>query len=300
MLRNEKGLFNSLMEKPLITKSGILNLEMMLNNELSCPFKESEKTTIQNFINLVRQLPIRRSFIWRYKKNDILKSEVVSEASYLNADAYCFFVLSGNFKSERIVMDLDISLEKIQKNCDLISQIAAIPNLSSLLNQVEISLIENHLSRTKNYNKQIKNWRIDEDVLENSISEAIAFGVYLDGKGYLNHRGFFSKSLAAARQFESAEAAKKVIKGKKLKDAVIVELETYLKQLVELKDLPLPNSMNEIQQGLALADRLSLKKALEKEEIKHKLELLEKIQQEHPEWFEETQRNSSQTKKVRL
>ena len=147
------------------------------------------------------------------------------------------------------------------------------------------------------YLKQAKSWHFEVENLSQDLSQSTSYALYVEGAGFLNSRDFYTKSLASAQHFESLAAAEKKMKKEKRDNTVIVGLKTSLNGFIHN---PTQAQTYEIQQGLSLYEKEQLKTILQNQDIQQKLQLLEQLQQEHPEWFEDKLKSRSSLPPQRL
>lgn len=307
LIKNEKGLFGNLQGTPILTQVAFDHIQQWITDP-SCelyrifPLNNHDKTELKSFLDMVQSF--KKDTVWmdHIQKNDIQSNLPLPSHLFGFENAYFYYRFNG-FYTSRVEHENEETIEDIKKTLEVLLKWKVSSRIKDLLEIAEISF---KMPTKSNILKQLE--QLNHCVVENivpalDLGTGHSFVLYLGEGGYLTYNGTSSPSLASARQFESVEAILRTAKAQKILDGVIVQTQIQIQSTVESDKLKLANTdRHELNQALALAEQQKLRSFLSNEDINHKLELLEKVQQEHPEWFEETQLKSSQTKnkKIRL
>lgn len=289
LLTNEKGLFNKLALAPVCTLNAVKNIESWAQGTLegAPELKEEERQKLKDFLALVQQLPVKD--IWCSKLGDYDFGTQKKTDSWGHVPSYGFYNLGGNFVGRRVVIESEYGISDIYSQWDVVFKTLQIKGLPSILKKIYFS--QPDFSAFKRFHQKHSSFNIQEEDLSQALSQATSFAVYQAGQvnsrrgGFLNAEGRRVQSLASARMFESAVAAKNTIGSRKLSGAVVVEIESYLTRLVPVEGLSSTQDIGELRFGLSTAEKKSLTESLNEMEIESQLQELQKVKQEHPEWF---------------
>lgn len=309
LFKNEKGLFGQLTPKALMTVEGVENLEKWISLSDSGlsppssfkrfrPLNKEDQEALQKFLNVIKQFEVQEAQAYPVKRHDSFKVKTFSSDSFV--DAYCWIKKEGGFSSNRTENDLSGSIEKIQEDWKILSQLKISSKVASLLAEFGVSFFAPAPNEVNRLIENFKKYSLEEVDPVLDLSRGTAYAIYLgEEDGFLTPKSFYaSASISAVRTFESAEAARRTIRSQNLNDSVIVELSIELKALVE--DSASPEGMDKIKMALALAEKRSLKKALTTAEVESQLEELKQIKLDHPEWFANQAKNLNKSPKPRL
>jgi len=302
LIQNEKNFFLQTFEHLVLTVSAFEACQAWINGKkspISLPIptgKHLEEWKV--FLSWVQKLPVRSVFHYNQKSIDSA-SQNKKDKYYVWAYAFKAPQLgAGNAQKVRVPID---DFEAYQHELEHVFSYKPSQKIFNTLKELDI---HSELRQAQTFKNQVEKWKkiqYTSSDLAQELFQAKPFAVYVNqtrGQGYFDHQGRVTNSLGAARLFESAEAAERVIKSKYYNSYEIVEVHMQLH--ASAKQSAAYVQKTDMSDAMALRQKHHLQTLQTHIEHEFNQEQLERIRQEHPEWFKQNSVMPKPTSKKRL